>query len=441
MMPKPIENHQESKDNMFAVFADSAVDAIITISEMGIVKSFNPAAESLFQYTAGEIIGKNVNVLMPSPYTEEHDTYLNNYLTTGQRKIIGTGREVEALCKDKTRVPIFLSVSEVKQGGQRIFIGVVRDLSEIKQKETELQLAIDQATFISEGDFTREVIPKDEEDELGIALSKMTKTLNNLQNIMEQVSSGDYKVQVEVKGEKDKLSRVINTMIANFCSIREDSAKEDWVKTGQSGVAESMGGCQNILELTRSIITYLAKYLDAQVGVFYVVDKDDTFKLSSSYAFSERKHIMNTIKPGEGLVGQAVLEKEIIVLEDVPENYIQVSSALGDTPPHNIIVIPILIESVVVGVMELGTLETFNEAQLELIKRVTHSIALAIIASKEKDAAKSVIEESQLQAEELQSQAEEMEAQQEELRVANEQLKQQTTNKTLNHGADQKKQD
>ena len=117
---------------------ETTVDGIITINERGLIESFNSAAERLFGYTAAEVIGKNVNLLMPSPYHEEHDGYLEHYRRTGEKRIIGIGRQVAGLRKDGLIFPIELAVSEVRFANQRLFTGVVRDISERKRMEQEL---------------------------------------------------------------------------------------------------------------------------------------------------------------------------------------------------------------------------------------------------------------------------------------------------------------
>ncbi|QDV50025.1 PAS domain-containing hybrid sensor histidine kinase/response regulator [Gimesia fumaroli] len=130
---KHISAHQAILENV--------VDAIITITSQGKIHAFNPAAERLFGYSTSEVLGKNINTLMPSPYREEHDGYLARYLTTGKAKIIGSGREVVGQHKDGTIFPIHLSVSQVfiEEDGQDeeiLFTGIVRDLtSEVKQRQ------------------------------------------------------------------------------------------------------------------------------------------------------------------------------------------------------------------------------------------------------------------------------------------------------------------
>jgi two-component system, LuxR family, sensor kinase FixL len=129
---------QESEARMRAIF-DTAVDAIVTIDEHGIVERMNPAAEKLFGYQESEVAGKNVSMLMPSPYREMHDGYLERYLKTGEKRIIGIGREVVGLRKDGGVFPMELSVAEMQLGSRRMFTGMVRDITERKQSEARHQ--------------------------------------------------------------------------------------------------------------------------------------------------------------------------------------------------------------------------------------------------------------------------------------------------------------
>src|SRR5215510_8744521 len=122
----------------------TAVDAILTIDTGGLIESFNPAAERLFGYTADEVLGQNISMLMPSPYREEHDGYLARYLQTGEPHIIGIGREVRARRRDGTTFPVSLAVSEVHLGGRRMFTGIVHDLTARVQAEEALRRARDE---------------------------------------------------------------------------------------------------------------------------------------------------------------------------------------------------------------------------------------------------------------------------------------------------------
>jgi PAS domain S-box-containing protein len=122
----------------------SAVDGIIVIDARGHIETFNPAAERLFGYREDEVVGRNVNVLMPSPYREEHDGYLSRYQQTGEAMIIGIGREVTGLRRDGTTFPLHLSVGEMTVGSERKFTGIIHDLSERIRLEERLRASEEQ---------------------------------------------------------------------------------------------------------------------------------------------------------------------------------------------------------------------------------------------------------------------------------------------------------
>lgn len=123
----------KQKEERLQAMIDSAVDAIITIDAKGKIQDLNPAAEELLGYKEEEVQGKNVNVLVPEPLKSKHDGYLKNYLKTGEKKIIGIGREVEAQHKSGEIIPIHLSISEFQVGKDRYFTGILRDLSAQKR--------------------------------------------------------------------------------------------------------------------------------------------------------------------------------------------------------------------------------------------------------------------------------------------------------------------
>jgi PAS domain S-box-containing protein len=136
----------------FNIFADMARskfqgvfnnvnDGMIIIDAKGIIDAFNPAAQTIFGFEKGEVLGKNIKMLMPEPYRSNHDSYLNNHLTTGDKKVIDIGREVSGRCKDGSVFPMDLAVSSMQVSGKPMFVGLVRNITERKQHEKDIKLA------------------------------------------------------------------------------------------------------------------------------------------------------------------------------------------------------------------------------------------------------------------------------------------------------------
>ncbi len=133
------EQELVSQQHYLSSVLDNTVDGMITINEQGIIDGYNKACETIFGYSRNEVMGRNIKMLMPPHYAKHHDQYLKNYHDTGERKIIGIGREVEAQKKDGTVFPIDLSIAEVPlSGGVKMFNGIVRDITERKKTEEEL---------------------------------------------------------------------------------------------------------------------------------------------------------------------------------------------------------------------------------------------------------------------------------------------------------------
>ena len=145
---KDLEHLRDSETRLRSIL-ESAVDGILVIDAHGRVETFNRAAERLFGYAAAEVVGRNVNMLMPSPYREEHDGYIANYFATGVAKIIGIGREVSGRRKDGSTFPLYLSVGEMSVAGERKFTGFVHDLSARVKVEEKLR---EQAALVRLGE-------------------------------------------------------------------------------------------------------------------------------------------------------------------------------------------------------------------------------------------------------------------------------------------------
>src|SRR6266700_154502 len=138
-MSKTAPANPATETHLLRAVVDTAVDGVILIDADGSVLMFNPACEKLFGYSAAEVMGQNVKMLMPARYSTEHDRYLDNYGRTGVKKVIGIGREVVGRRKDGTTFPMDLSVGEAKENGKPIFVGIIHDLTERERSEREVR--------------------------------------------------------------------------------------------------------------------------------------------------------------------------------------------------------------------------------------------------------------------------------------------------------------
>ena len=164
-------------ESMTRTILDTTVDGIITIDLSGVIESFNKAAEKIFGYKAFEVIGKNINILMPSPYQEEHDEYMRSYQETGHRKIIGIGREVKGKRKNGEIFPMDLAVSEMQLEDGIHYTGIIRDITERRRLENEL---------LTIGEQERRRIGEDLHDGLGQMLTGLGLLTKNLIHKLEK---------------------------------------------------------------------------------------------------------------------------------------------------------------------------------------------------------------------------------------------------------------
>lgn len=202
---------------------------------------------------------------------------------------------------------------------------------------------------------------------------------------------------------------------------RERDAKDRLV-AGIARLNEAFQGQISTRELARRIITEMATYAECEVGAFFAVDPDgdpDALHLVGSHAYTHRKHLATSYRPGEGVVGQAALEKKQILLLDVPEDYVRVSSGIGDASPRAVCVTPLLIEGRVNGMLELASFKPFSDTMLEYFRQAAPPIAVALEAATARERASIALQRAQTLAAEL-------EAQQETLRNTNAELEEQT---------------
>src|SRR5207302_5812792 len=201
-----------------------------------------------------------------------------------------------------------------------------------------------------------------------------------------------------------------------------------WLKTNLARFSSMMQGQKNLDTVSRLIMSELTPLVSAHHGAFFMMDQETTgqvLKLVATYAYKERKSVSNRFKPGEGLVGQCALEKKTILLTRVPPDYIQISSGLGESTPHNVIVLPVIFEGEVKAVIELASFNQFSAIHQIFLDQLMESIGVVLNMIGATMRTEQLLQQSQGLTQELQTQSRELTVQQDELKRSNSALEKQ----------------
>src|SRR5712664_3064765 len=267
---------------------------------------------------------------------------------------------------------------------------------------------------------------RDLTDNVNQLAANLTTQVRSIAEVATAVTKGDLtrSIMVEAMGEVAVLKDNINEMIRNLKNTTLKNNEQDWLKTNLAKFTRMLQGHSDLVTVSKLVLSELTPLVNAQQGVFYTQVKggdEPSLELLASYASKPSKHLSKTLRIGEGLVGQCAYEKKRILLEDVPDDYIRVSSILGSATPLNIIILPVLFEGEVKAVVELASLRKFSETHLSFLDQLTESIGVVFNTIEANMRTESLLEQSQSLTKELQSQ-------QEELKETNDRLEQQAQN-------------
>jgi HAMP domain-containing protein/signal transduction histidine kinase/CheY-like chemotaxis protein len=262
---------------------------------------------------------------------------------------------------------------------------------------------------------------KDLTDNVNQLAANLTTQVRAIADVATAVTKGDLTrfIQVDAKGEVAALKDNINEMIRNLKDTTIKNNEQDWLKTNLAKFTRMLQGQKEMLTVGKLILSELAPVVGAQHGVFYVmqpgredskddIERDAHLKLLSSYAYRNRKNVANKFALGDGLVGQAALEKERILITKAPPDYVQITSGLGAAPPTNIIVLPVLFEGQVKAVMELSSFEQFSPIHQAFLDQLVESIGIVLNTIEANTRTEDLLKQSQSLAKELQSRQEEL---------------------------------
>ncbi len=224
-------------------------------------------------------------------------------------------------------------------------------------------------------------------------------------NLQDTINKGDYGFRFKQESNEDDLALSLNRMLGTLEDAQIKNRDQDWLKSGQADLNETISGERNLEELCRNGLAFIAAYVDAQVGTLFVHEPEkEELRLLASYAFRERKGLGNRFRLGEGLVGQAALEKKRIVFSQVPDDYITIESSLGATVPKTIIALPLIYNDKVRGVVELGSVSRFTKLEGDFIELAGSVMAVSIYSAMFNAKLQTLFEQTKRQSEELQRQ-------------------------------------
>ncbi|MGM0497638.1 MAG: GAF domain-containing protein, partial [Bacteroidota bacterium] len=275
-------------------------------------------------------------------------------------------------------------------------------------------------------------VRNDEIGDMSSALNDLIESFRKFTNFAKEIGKGNYTTDFEPLSEQDDLGNALLEMRDNLkkASEEEEKRKEEdrqrnWTSEGIAKFSEILReNNDNIEELSYQIIHNLVNYTEANQGGLFVINDDDEenkfIELKASFAYNRRKYLNKNIEIGVGLIGRAVKEAETIYMTEVPENYINITSGLGEARPRCLLIVPLKANEEVHGVIEMASFKEFEQYQIDFVEKIAENIASTLSTVKINIRTNELLEKTQQQAEEMKSQEEEMRQNMEELKATQE---------------------
>ena len=208
---------------------------------------------------------------------------------------------------------------------------------------------------------------------------------------------------------------------------QEEEKNRAWVTEGLGRINNLTRQYDNPAELSKEVISEIVKYVDGNQGAIYLVEKDEEneepyMEMKAAFAFGRRKSIKDKVQVGEGLIGQCYLEKDMIYLTEVPDDFVRIKSGLGDAPPKNIVIMPLMTNEKIEGILEVASFQILPDYKVDYLKKLGESLATSFSMNKINANTKRLLELSQEQEEQMRSQAEELHQNMEELQATQEEM-------------------
>jgi HAMP domain-containing protein len=288
----------------------------------------------------------------------------------------------------------------------------------------------DIVTRLSRGDIQNIHLHMQENDELtemASAVAKLVEGLKLTSTFADEVGRGNFNAPFSPLSEADTLGNALVAMNENLRKAAEADRKRNWASEGLAKFSDVVHANTELPLLSAQLISGLVKYLQANQGGLFVVSETDRqaphLELLACYAYNRKKYVNKQIAVGEGLLGQAYLEKDTIYLTDIPAGYLQITSGLGEANPACLLIVPLKTQDSVEGVLEIASFREFEDHEIAFVEKLAESIAAAIASVRINERTQNLLQEARQQAEELRSQEEEMRQNMEELVATQEEMK------------------
>ncbi|MYS23968.1 Signal transduction histidine kinase, partial [Streptomyces sp. DvalAA-14] len=270
---------------------------------------------------------------------------------------------------------------------------------------------------------------KDLTESVNLMANNLTSQVRNIAQVATAVTRGDLNLRIDVDaaGEILELQDYINTMIVRLRETTLANKEQDWLKGNLARISGLMQGRRDLGDVAALIMSELTPVVSAQHGAFFLaedtteVGEEYELHLIGSYGFSRRTR-STVFLPGEGLIGQAAVEKRSILIEHVPPGYLKITSGLGEAPPSHVIVLPVLFEGRVLGVIELAAFQPFTQIQKDFLDQITDIIAISVNTISVNTKTEGLLKQSQELTEQLQERSAELESRQRALEMSNAEL-------------------
>ena len=267
----------------------------------------------------------------------------------------------------------------------------------------------------------------DEIGEMAIATDNLVSGLKATTSFAENIGGGKYDSEFQPLSEHDVLGNALLNMRGNLSRVAEEDKKRNWATEGQAKFGEILRtNNSDVQKLSDEIIANLVKYLKANQGALYIIDDTDseeaTMSMTSCYARDKKKYLNQKIHRGEGLAGQSWQEMDTVFLTDVPQNYVRITSGLGDANPNCILIVPLKLNDQIFGVVEIASFNVLKDYEIEFVQKIAESIASTVSSVKVNARTQRLLEESQQMTEQMRAQEEEMRQNMEELQATQEEM-------------------